>query len=100
MSDEPYKNRELDVRFHNLSEKMDENHRDVLDVLGEIRTQTTKTNGKVAKHDVYLRAAIIAAPLLSIIGGILFYAYTQDRKALEEKIEAAKEIVELRKTTR
>lgn len=118
MTDEPYKNRELDVRFQTLAEKIDENHGDtsdkialldrkmgdkhgeVMGFLEEIKIQTTKTNGKVSRHDMYLRAAIIAAPLITIIAGIVFYAYTQDRKALYDKIEATKEILELKKTIR
>lgn len=118
MTDERYKNRELDARFQTLGEKIDENHTDTTDKIGlldrkmgdkhgevmgfleEIKTQTTKTNGRVSKLETLRMAAYIASGLVTVIAALLIYIYQADKKTLEEKIENAKQIVELKKTIR
>lgn len=100
MNDTPYNNRELDFKFGSLEEKISENHAEILDYLGDIKEQTTKTNGRVSSLETLRVGAYIASGLISIIVALVVYVYFQDKKALEDKIEAAKQIIELKKTTK
>lgn len=47
MPEVPYSNRELDEKLSNLSTLIREKHDDVMIGVGEIRVQTTYTNGRV-----------------------------------------------------
>lgn len=99
MSDEPYQKREIDSFMQNLTEKLEEHHRDILDKLTaqdkvlvriesdgkETKIQAQKTNGRVTKLEVqlsdytdvkkaviansYWKKYVIAAS--SVVGGII-----------------------------
>lgn len=47
MPDAPYSNRELDEKLANVSILIREKHDDVMIAVGEVRVQTTYTNGRV-----------------------------------------------------
>lgn len=47
MTDVPYSNRELDEKFQNLGTLIREKHDDTMTAIGEVRVQTTYTNGRV-----------------------------------------------------
>ena len=47
MSEVNYSNRELDAKFENLGTLIREKHDDTMVAIGELRVQTTLTNGRV-----------------------------------------------------
>jgi hypothetical protein len=53
MSEEPYSKREIDNFMVTIHEKLD----DISSDTKEIKEQTTKTNGRVNKHDMYFKFA-------------------------------------------
>jgi len=49
----------LESRLNSLNEKLDINNKNILEVLGFIREQTTKTNGRVTLLELQLNEVII-----------------------------------------
>lgn len=61
--EEDYKKRELDSKFQYLEDKMKEKHEDIMNALNDIKEAVSGvskkqdyTNGKVAKHEIWMRA--------------------------------------------
>lgn len=53
MKEDNYKNREIDRMFDDVHEKLDK----LLEGSEKIQEQTTKTNGRVNRHDVWFKVA-------------------------------------------
>lgn len=92
-NDPPYSNRELDMKFenlqNNLSDKIEFNHQEtteainvldrrntdkqteMLNFLGEIKIQTTATNGKVRKLEKIQAGIYMAGAVAFVMGGII-----------------------------
>lgn len=62
-----YSKRELDDKFKNIDTLIREKHDDEMVKIGEIIVQTTKTNGRVNKHDQLLNMILGALIILSIV---------------------------------
>ena len=56
MTDKPYSNRELDVKFQTIIEKLE-----------EIHAQTTKTNGRVTKLERNVTIVIVAVVVTTLL---------------------------------
>lgn len=85
----PYSNRELDVKFKILGDNLEENHQetmnrielmdrknhdkfiDILAQVGEIRVQTTTTNGKVRKLEKWQAGLIMAGSVALFMGSVI-----------------------------
>lgn len=102
--DDSYSNRELDMKFQILGEKVDENHREttesldimdkkfdnklkeVMNFLQEIKQQVTKTNGRMNKSEAFLLALKWAGGLaLVIIIPLIVYIWTMQVSALNSR---------------
>lgn len=49
-----YTDREIDLKFENLTQRIDDNHQLQMQLLKSIEEQTKKTNGRVTNHDIKL----------------------------------------------
>jgi len=105
MIEEPYNNREIDLRFKELEEKITRNHQETLEkisesnrvshdkhketvaFLSEIKNQTTKTNGNVTSLKLsraWMTGAI--AVIIVIVLPLIVYIFTN----LQAQIHALK----------
>lgn len=66
MHEVDYSNREIDTKFFNLKEHIDENHQVVMETLDRIEKQTTKTNGRVSSLENWRSW---------IVGGLAVFAF-------------------------
>lgn len=79
-------NGELQIMFDNLKATVTDNHDDVIKVLSRIETQTTKTNGRVNRLELW-RSLIIGGCIVVVgFGAIFAKLYIQDiaRKTAQE----------------
>jgi hypothetical protein len=67
MSDLPYTNRELDRMFTTLDDKNLERHKDVMKELGEIKTQTIRTNGRVSRLENWRNWSVGAVTVVVLL---------------------------------
>lgn len=95
MSDQPYSNRELDAKILAIDEKFD----DILEYLGRIETQTTKTNGRVtalelerARQSGFYKAMAIAGAVgwaVAVgLAGWTLYQVANINATIDSKIHA------------
>lgn len=64
MSEEPYSNRELDSKFANLEKAEMARHQEKIRLLGEIKVQTVRTNGRVTKLE---RAMLVIGTATAVL---------------------------------
>lgn len=62
MSDDPYKNREIDAKFEEVHHRFDDQD----EILNDIKIQTTTTNGKVKK--IIIALVLLGGFALGIFG--------------------------------
>lgn len=89
MQDRPYTKLELDLKFQNLADKIDQKHDETLesirvlsvrnddkhlqntDRLENIEVKVTTTNGKVRKLEIFTRGLVMAGSVALFMGGII-----------------------------
>lgn len=62
-----YSNREIDLMLNSLKDHIDVNHGVLLTTLKRIEDQTTKTNGRVKKLEIWRGMIIGAIAIISMI---------------------------------
>lgn len=80
MPEVPYSNRELDEKLANLSTLIREKHDDVMVGVGEIRVQTTYTNGRVRWLEKMIYLAVGGLGVISIVILPFLWAILQSGK--------------------
>lgn len=93
--DKPYSNRELNMKFEGIKSKIDENHVETLEKMGEsdrrnqdkqiemlnmlseIKGMATKTNGRVNNHDAWIRGIVMCCSLIVVVVLPLLYVIYQ-----------------------
>lgn len=89
MEPAPYSNREIDEKFKNVLDKMDEHFEATTDVQSKILEQTTKTNGSVASVKgtqkwqqgfMYGLGLFVLAIVIPILGYVAILAINNNAK--------------------
>lgn len=99
--DQPYSNRELDSKFNEMKNIVNDNHTETLIVLGRVETQTIKTNGRVSKNEEEIASLnswkfglIMAGSVITavVIPLVLYIFYTQTTEINNQLKELKTEI--------
>lgn len=67
LTERPYLNREIDARFEDMNGTIASNHDAVMNMIGEVLTQTKKTNGSVASLKVWRGILTGGLSVISVI---------------------------------
>ena len=78
----PYANREIDEKFSNLDVLIREKHTDVMVAVGEVRVQTTLTNGRVRWLEKMIWLAVGGLSVVTILVLPILFSLIQAGKLL------------------
>lgn len=92
---EKYSDNLLDEKFTNIGEKMDDHFEALSGVLGEIKKQTTTTNGRVSKLERWQQFVLGGWAVFSLIVVPLLYWLGSEVTELRSRLDKVETTIDL-----